>query len=281
MKIYERNKKRIIITSTFLYEDGLAVFYKEVGNKTQFYLYLPSGSNFDDFFIDTGQELGSDMKEYKTDFDCDQKEFETGAVRSDPAGKGRFDLIPYGPLKRVAQVYERGAAKHGERNWEQGFATSRGIDSAIRHIYQHAYGMDDEDHLAQAIWNLLAVMHFETLIEENKLPEDLDTLPKHYAKDDLDKYVEERTKRNPKFKAMAKAKGTCESSKFDADLLLERLPYRKIIKEEDFNFEEEEEKILNFVHQDVDSLTKDEIEEALKKGRKDSGYSQYPKGWRK
>jgi hypothetical protein len=283
MKIYKHGNKLVVITKTMPgLDDGLCVFFKEVENGelliTQFYMYLFSSGEFSEQFVDTGETMepeGNGMKKYKTDFDCKQTEFDTGAKRSDPTGKGRFDLIPLGPLQRVAQVYERGANKHGERNWEQGFPTARGIDSAIRHIYQHTYGMDDEDHLAQAVWNLLAVMHLEMQIDEGRLSENLDTLPRHYGKDDLDEYIEERAKENPEFPDMvksrvnlakAKAREIAESLANDIDFI-EKLPKGKITKRE---------------LTDVDFLDDKEIEEALEQGRKDSGYNQHPNGgWRK
>jgi len=98
-------------------------------------------------------------------------EFGTGAVRSDTTGKGRFDLISPIALRRLAGVYERGASQKGERNWEGGFPISRALDSALRHINQYREGMRDEDHLAQAAWNLFAAIHFEEARPEcNDLP---------------------------------------------------------------------------------------------------------------
>lgn len=97
--------------------------------------------------------------------------FDTGAIRSDSAGKGRFDLISPVMLRRLAGVYERGAKQKGDRNWEGGFPMSRALDSALRHINQYREGYRDEDHLAQAIWNIAAAIHFEELRPEfNDLP---------------------------------------------------------------------------------------------------------------
>ena len=38
---------------------------------------------------------------------------------------------------------------------------SRLYSSALRHVFQALAGQRDEDHLAQAIWNLTALIHFE------------------------------------------------------------------------------------------------------------------------
>lgn len=102
-----------------------------------------------------------------------RESFASGMVRDTREGKGRYDLItPFG-LKRIADVYERGARKYADRNWEKGAPFGRFLDSALRHIQQYMMGKTDEDHLAQAAWNLLCIMHFEELGRT-----DLDDRPK-------------------------------------------------------------------------------------------------------
>ncbi len=114
-----------------------------------------------------------------------QIEYKSGATRSDRTGRGRFDLIsPYG-LMELAKVYEEGAKQKGERNWEQGFPISRCIDSALRHISQYAMGMRDERHLAQAVWQLFAIIHFEALIAAGKLSVELNDMPAREALPDI------------------------------------------------------------------------------------------------
>lgn len=88
-----------------------------------------------------------------------------GAMREPSTGKGRYDLItPFG-LERLARWYELGAQKYSDRNWEKGIPFSRYFDSAMRHMNKYMIGMTDEDHLAAACWNLLAIMHHEELCE--------------------------------------------------------------------------------------------------------------------
>ncbi len=58
-------------------------------------------------------------------------------------------------------TYAEGAVKYGARNWLKGIPASDLINHAIRHIYLWLGGDMSEDHLAHAVWNLLAVMHFE------------------------------------------------------------------------------------------------------------------------
>ncbi len=101
-----------------------------------------------------------------------REESESGMVRDARGGKGRFDLMSPIALLRIARVYEKGAEKYEDRNWEKGREFSRFIDSALRHINQYLAGETTEDHLAQGAWNLMAVMHLETTHPE------MDDIPK-------------------------------------------------------------------------------------------------------
>lgn len=103
----------------------------------------------------------------------EREEFSTGARRDMRENKGRYDLIPPEALKRLALVYERGAKKYGENNWQKGINLSRYIDSAIRHIYNYMEGDKEEDHLAHAAWNLFGIMTTEDRIKKEELPEEL------------------------------------------------------------------------------------------------------------
>lgn len=102
------------------------------------------------------------MSEFTKVQDSGQREtFSSGSVRDTRVGKGRFDLLPFRAMMRLAKHYELGAVKYGDRNWEKGQPVYRFIDSAIRHIFKWAIGMRDEDHLSAAAWNLLAIVEFE------------------------------------------------------------------------------------------------------------------------
>jgi len=103
--------------------------------------------------------------------------FSTGSRRDTRAGKGRYDLMSPSALRRLALVYERGAEKYGDRNWEKGQSMSRCMDSALRHLLQRLDGHLDEDHLAQAAWNILACIHFEEKVAVGELPPELADLP--------------------------------------------------------------------------------------------------------
>ncbi len=97
--------------------------------------------------------------------------FDSGAVRNNIDGTGRFDLISPFALKRLAQTYEEGAITYADRNWEKGYAYSKFINHALIHINDYMEGKRDEDHLAHAAWNIFAVMHMEaTKPQYNDMP---------------------------------------------------------------------------------------------------------------
>ena len=103
----------------------------------------------------------------------EREDFDTGSVRDSRAGKGRYDLLSPWAMRRLARHTENGAAKYGDRNWELGQPMSRNTDSAIRHIFNFLEGERSEDHLAAAVWNLMAIMHFEETLPEDSPLRDL------------------------------------------------------------------------------------------------------------
>jgi cytochrome P450 len=133
-------------------------------------------------------------KKYKLQDSGARKKIKGGGYRDRAKGKGRFDLISPFALRRLADVYEKGAEKFDDRNWEQGLPFSWCIDSALRHIAQYMMGMEDEDHIGQAAWNLFAIMHFQEL--ERK---DLDDLPHYLLKETMQSALESTAKAMKKF----------------------------------------------------------------------------------
>lgn len=105
-----------------------------------------------------------------------RQEFSTGSVRDTQEGKGRFDLIPTDALRRLAQHYENGARKYGDRNWEKGQPLGRYLDSAFRHLVCVLEGKVDEDHASAVSWNLFGYIHTLEAIKAGKLPKELDDL---------------------------------------------------------------------------------------------------------
>ena len=106
-----------------------------------------------------------------------RQEFGTGSVRDTSEGKGRFDLLPFYSLLKVAQHFEEGSKKYNLNNWRKGQPLSRYFDSAQRHLAKFAMGFEDEPHLAAAIWNLLCLIETEKRIEMEQLPKELKDFP--------------------------------------------------------------------------------------------------------
>jgi len=111
----------------------------------------------------------------------EHQQFSTGAVRDIGTGKGRPDLISPIFLRRLALIMEKGATKYGERNWEKGMPVSRFIGAALRHLNQFLEGFRDEDHLAQAGFNVMGALHTLVLVERGLLPEELSDLATYLA----------------------------------------------------------------------------------------------------
>jgi hypothetical protein len=53
----------------------------------------------------------------------------------------------------------------------------RYLDSCPRHLNKYKEGHRDEDHLAAAVWNLMAFIHTEEMIKRGLLPASLDDRP--------------------------------------------------------------------------------------------------------
>jgi hypothetical protein len=78
----------------------------------------------------------------------------------------RFDLVPTGPLARLAARYELGARKYGEGAWLRGLNERDVLDHAIAHLLAHRDRMDGaretgDDDLAGAAWGCLTLMHYQ------------------------------------------------------------------------------------------------------------------------
>jgi hypothetical protein len=119
----------------------------------------------------------SDCKTYVTKGREEKESFSTGSVRDTRDGKGRFDLIPTMPMRRVADLYERGAIRYGDRNWQKGQNLMRYIDSLMRHTNNLVAGESSEDHAAAVVWNAFGYMYTLGEIEAGRLPKELDDRP--------------------------------------------------------------------------------------------------------
>lgn len=90
-----------------------------------------------------------------------REDFSSGAVRDTQDGKPRYDLIPPKGLKRVAELFARGAEKYEDHNWRKGMPSSRFMASMMRHAESYRRGERDEDHIAAVVFNALALIQFE------------------------------------------------------------------------------------------------------------------------
>lgn len=103
-----------------------------------------------------------------------RQEFSTGSKRDSREGKGRFDLIPSLPLRRLALHYEAGSKKYGDNNWQKGQDLARYVDSATRHLNCLIAGEPVEDHATAVIWNMFSYIWTLDQIENGLLPKSLD-----------------------------------------------------------------------------------------------------------
>jgi len=74
-------------------------------------------------------------------------------------------------IVRLSKHLEAGAKKYSPRNWEKGMPIEEYINSLIRHLT--SIGREDEDHLAAATFNIMALIHTWKLIEMCQLPSEL------------------------------------------------------------------------------------------------------------
>lgn len=127
------------------------------------------------------------------------RHFETGAVRGTGKGKGRYDLIYPGAIKRLAHRMEFGITPkpdgepgYPERNWETGIPDSSFVDSLSRHQNQWLSGDRSEDHLGAMLFNIQGLIYNEETLPSNSPLHDLpkrcyagDAPPKNTFMDDL------------------------------------------------------------------------------------------------
>lgn len=123
------------------------------------------------------------MKEWKTKDSGHRRVFPSGAQRDRAEGKGRYDLISPFAVRRLAGIYERGAKKYLDRNYERGLPLSQFLDSAMRHLFQLMEGREDEDHAAACLWNITSFIHTQELMARGILPSNLNDLPCYMPED--------------------------------------------------------------------------------------------------
>ena len=115
----------------------------------------------------------------------------TTAGRKDDEGKLRFDLLPVEPLKKVVEIYTKGAIKYSDRNWEKGISYSRCFAALQRHSWEYWNGIDvdpeDGQHpLTSVVFYCLALMEFD------KTHPELDDRPRQISHATNKYWVEKR-----------------------------------------------------------------------------------------
>lgn len=94
---------------------------------------------------------------------------EVRSVSSTGAEKGvklaAFDLIPSGPLHKLAEHYGIGAKKYSAHNWRAGYEWSKSYAAMMRHLNAFWGGEDiDEEtgspHLAAAAFHCFAILEW-------------------------------------------------------------------------------------------------------------------------
>ena len=81
--------------------------------------------------------------------------YDNGFQRDMHEGKGRMDLLPWAGILELSKHCEEGAKKYGEHNVDKGCPQHSLIDSVCRHLAKYQLGMDDENHLRAAAWNIM------------------------------------------------------------------------------------------------------------------------------
>lgn len=124
-------------------------------------------------YMATGITRCNDYKKKKPEIkdSGERTVFPTGSVRDMHEGKGDMVSIPWESILRLSKHYENGAKKYQRWNFRKGIPISSFIDSACRHLAKYQCGMDDEDHLSAAAFNVLGAMLMEnTMPEMNDMP---------------------------------------------------------------------------------------------------------------
>ncbi len=101
------------------------------------------------------------------------KKFKSGAIREDKSTKSRPDLISPYFQERLAYVLAKGAKLYGARNWEIGIPNESFLQSLERHLLAYKQSINkgytahnkQEDHLGQAAFNLMGLIHNEEILK--------------------------------------------------------------------------------------------------------------------
>lgn len=118
-----------------------------------------------------GPELKAKPRGFVTKDSGERVDFPSGMRRDVATGKPRYDLIPRFMLRRIAELYARGAEKYGDNNWQLANSEEEMLRfqaSAFRHFMQWLDGERDEDHGAAVFFNIAAAEHTQEKVEAGK-----------------------------------------------------------------------------------------------------------------
>lgn len=96
--------------------------------------------------------------------------YKSGFNRDVTDGKPRYDLVPLNMLKRLAELYARGAEKYGDSNWKLANTKEeleRFRQSAFRHFIQWNMDETDEDHASAVVFNIFSFEYLKDKILQN------------------------------------------------------------------------------------------------------------------
>jgi hypothetical protein len=105
--------------------------------------------------------------------------FNTGAIRDTSTDKMQLELISPYFEDRLGNWLTKGAQKYEARNWEKGIPISRCVASLKRHLNAFIKGKTDEDHEAAIACNIMFIIHYQEMMERNKMTKEIDDMP-HY-----------------------------------------------------------------------------------------------------
>lgn len=93
-----------------------------------------------------------------------ENEKELGALRYN-AGKPRVELLPPQALMEIGKVFDFGAQKYGDYNWQKGFKWTSVCASLLRHVYYWLAGEDNDpesgiNHMAHVGANVLMLLWY-------------------------------------------------------------------------------------------------------------------------
>lgn len=89
-------------------------------------------------------------------------------ARKDDSDKARWDLVPPDAMEQLLFVFNLGARKYGDRNWEKhgGMKWGRIFAAMMRHAWAFWRGeqkdpVDGQYHLASVAWCALALLAYD------------------------------------------------------------------------------------------------------------------------